>query len=66
MKFGEVKNYSTKYYTAKPPGDDKSFFKTSTKPAPSVYTNLTYETIEIDDNMMMVPLYILKHLSEMN
>ena len=26
---------------------------------------MTYETIEIDNNMMMVPVYILKHISEM-
>ena len=68
MKFGDVKNYSIKYCTEKPPApwDNKSFFKSNTKPAPNAYTHLTYETIEIDDNMMMVPLYILKHLSEMN
>ena len=44
----------------------KSFFKTHSKPAPNPYTHLVYETIEIDDNIMMVPLYILNHFSELN
>ena len=58
LKFGDVKHYQTKY-SAKPPVEEKSYFKPYGKPAPSAYSHMTYETIEIDDNMMMVPVYIL-------
>lgn len=37
------------------------------RPAPSPYTHMSYETIQIsDDNFMVVPAYILTHIAAMS